>query len=121
MHVYQFGCKADEISVEMDDCFDHVIGSASEVERLWSIKRYILTTTRSTLAPIRFEALLFLHANRIIWDERTVQKALLAVRDYSKLEQLEKKLKEAADHEALMTADHEVLDVDEQVTLDCED
>ena len=39
----------------------------------------------------------------------------------SKLEQLEKKLKEAADHEALMTADHEVLDVDEQVTLDCED
>jgi hypothetical protein len=64
--------KADEISVEFDDCFDHVIGSAAEVEQLWLIARYILITTCSTLAPILFEALLFLHANRTLWDERTV-------------------------------------------------
>ena len=30
--------KADEICVKMDHCFDHVIGSAAEVERLWSIQ-----------------------------------------------------------------------------------
>ncbi len=113
--------KADEIRVDMDDCFDHVIGSAAEVERLWSIARYILTTTCSTLAPILLETLLFLCANRILWDKRIVQKALLAVRDNSKLEQLEKKLKEAADHKALMAADHDALDADEHVTLDCED
>ena len=69
---------------------------------------------------ILFEALLFMHANRILWDERTVQKAFLAVRDNSKQEQLEKKLKEAADHDALMTADHEALEEDEHETLDSE-
>ncbi len=98
-----------------------MIGSAAEVGRLWSIASYTLTTACSTLAPILFEALLFLLASRINWDKRTVQKALLPVRDISKLEQLEKKLKEAADHEALMTADHEALDADEHATLDCED
>ncbi len=59
--------KADEISVEFDDCFDHVIRTAAEVERLLSIARYILATTLSTLAPIRFEALLFLRANSTLW------------------------------------------------------
>jgi hypothetical protein len=42
--------KADEISEDnssnSDDCFDHVIGSAAVVERLWLVARYILTTTR---------------------------------------------------------------------------
>ena len=81
----------------------------------------VYSTTCSTLTPILLETLLFLRANRILWDKRIVQKALLAVRDNSKLEQLEKKLKEAADHKALMAADHDALDADEHVTLDCED
>ncbi len=29
-----------------NSCFDHVIGSAAEVERLWSIARYVLTANR---------------------------------------------------------------------------
>ena len=37
--------KSDDISQGYDECMDHVIGSAAEVERLWSIARYILTTT----------------------------------------------------------------------------
>jgi hypothetical protein len=94
--------NSDEMSVEVDDCFDHVIGSAAEVERLWSIARYLLTTLRSQLSPILFEALLFLRLNRTLWNERTVQMAHLAVREQSKNERLEKKLKEAADHEALV-------------------
>jgi hypothetical protein len=113
--------KADEIRVELDDCVDHVIGSAAEVEWLWSIVRYILTATCSTLAPMLFEALLFLRANRTLWDEKTVQKALLEVRDKSNQERLEKKMKEAAGHEALTTADYEVLDMDEHEALDSED
>ena len=90
--------KSGEISEvsNNDDCFDHVIGSAAEVERLWSIERYILTTTRSTLEPILFEALLFLRANGTLWNIRTVQKALLAVRDDLKSDRLKKKLAEVA-------------------------
>ena len=60
------------------------------------IARYILTTTRSTLEPILFEALLFLRANGTLWDIRTVQKALLAVRDDLKSDRLKKKLAEVA-------------------------
>ena len=67
--------KADEISEEYyinsDDCFDYVIGSAAVVERLWSVARYILTTNRSSLSPVLFEALLFLRSNRTLWDVRT--------------------------------------------------
>ena len=45
---------------------------------LWLIARYILTTTYSTLTPIPFESLLFLCTNHTLWDERTVQKAIIA-------------------------------------------
>ena len=99
--------NSDEMSVEVDDCFDHIIGSAAEVERLWSIARYLLTTLRSQLSPILFEALLFLRLNRTLWNERTVQMACLAVREQSKNDRLEKKLKEAADHEALVGGNEE--------------
>jgi hypothetical protein len=40
-----------------------------------------LTTNRLSLSPVLFEALLFLRSNRTLWDVRTVQRALLAVRE----------------------------------------
>jgi hypothetical protein len=93
--------KADEISEEYnsnsDDCFDHVIGSAAVVERLWSVARYILTTNRSSLSPVMFEAVLFLRSNRTLWDVRTVQRALLAVREDQKSDRLKKKLAKVAE------------------------
>jgi hypothetical protein len=93
--------KADEISEEYysnsNDCFDHVIGSAAVVERLWSVARYTLTTNHLSLSPVLFEALLFLHSNRTLWDVRTVQRALLAVRDDQKSDRLKKKLTEVAE------------------------
>ena len=55
-----------------------------------------MTTTRSTLSPIIFEALLFLRANGTLWDVRTVQRALLAVRDYLRSDRLKSKLAEVA-------------------------
>ena len=64
--------KADQMNNACDNddnCFDHIIGSAAEVERLWSIARYILTTSRTKMAPIVFEAILFLRMNRALWDE----------------------------------------------------
>jgi hypothetical protein len=87
--------KADEINNACnndDNSFDHVIGSAAEVERLWSVARYILITSRTKMAPIVFEAILFLRVNCALWDERTVMEALLAVRADQKDERLNKKL-----------------------------
>ena len=43
--------KADEIDDgcnNNDNCFDHLIGSAAEVGHLWSIARYILTTSHTS-------------------------------------------------------------------------
>ncbi len=37
----------DGLNVNDDTFLDHVIGSAAEVERLWLMARYTLTTTRS--------------------------------------------------------------------------
>ncbi len=68
--------KADEmddgLNANDDTCLDHVIGSAAEVEHLWSMARYTLTTNRSIMSPIVFEAISFLHMNHVLWDERTV-------------------------------------------------
>ena len=86
-----------------------MFGSAAEVERLWSEARYIMTTTRSKMAPIFFEAISFLRYNRYLWDEKTVQEAYLAVKDDQKMERLETKLQELNVQEE----QHEDDDVDE--------
>ena len=100
-----------EISaVGNDDCFEHVIGSASKAERLWSIARYVLTTTRTRLEPIIFEAMLFLHANCVLWDERTVQAAIHAAQKVDKEERLAKKLKEVEEHAEYQVEDEAGVD-----------
>jgi hypothetical protein len=76
-----------------DNCLDHVIGSVAEVERLWSEARYIMTTSRSRMAPI-FWAILLPHYNCYLWDEKTVQEALVAVKDDQKMDRLEKNMQE---------------------------
>ena len=92
--------KADDndgLNTNDDSCLDHVIGSAAEVERLWSMARYTLTTTRSIMSPIVFEAILFLRMNRVLWDERTVMYASAEVRADQKDELLQMKLDLAKD------------------------
>jgi hypothetical protein len=92
--------KADDndgLNTNDDSCLDHVIGSAAEVERLWSMARYTLTTTRSIMSPIVFEAILFLRMNRVLWDERTVMYASAEVRADQKDERLQMKLDLAKD------------------------
>ena len=54
---------------------DYICGSAAEVERLWSLCKYILTNTRSRLTPNLFEVLVFLKVNHDYWDARDVQVA----------------------------------------------
>ena len=54
---------------------DYICGSAAEVERLWSLCKYILTNTRSRMTPNLFEALFFLKVNHDYWDASSVQLA----------------------------------------------
>jgi len=76
---------------------DCVVGSAAEVERLWSMANCILTNQRKSLAPVMLEALLFLKHNREHWDEGLVMEAHRAARASLKNDRLEKLLSEAGD------------------------
>jgi hypothetical protein len=66
----------------------------------WARSRITMTswrTNHSVLSPVLFEALLFLRSNRTLWDVRTVQRALLAIREDQKSDRLKKKLAEVAE------------------------
>ena len=52
---------------------DYICGSVAEVERLWSLCKYILLNTRSRITPHLFEALVFLKVNYDYWDAASVQ------------------------------------------------
>ena len=60
---------------------DFICGSAAEVERLWSIAKYILTDNRSRMTPAMFESLLFLKTNEEYWDMSMVMEAYTRVRN----------------------------------------
>ena len=53
-----------------------------------------MTSSRSRMAPIFFEAILFLRYNRYLWDEKTVQEAWLTVKGDQKMDRFEKKMQE---------------------------
>lgn len=60
---------------------DFICGSAAEVERLWSIAKYILTDNRSRMTPAMFESLLFLKTNVEYWDVPMVMEVYIRVRN----------------------------------------
>ena len=55
---------------------DFILGSAAEVERVWSRAELILTKKRFRLAPIVLEAVMFLKLNYKHWDKNTVALAM---------------------------------------------
>ncbi len=46
---------------------DFNLGSAAELERLWSVAKKILKDNRKSMTPLLFEALLFLKVNNSYW------------------------------------------------------
>lgn len=52
-----------------------VFGSLAEVERLWSIAKYILSDHRQLMTPQIFEALIFLKCNARFWDDALISQA----------------------------------------------
>ena len=59
---------------------DFICGSAAEIDRLWSIAKYILTDTRSRLTSVMFETILFLKTNEEYWDMAMVMEAYTMVK-----------------------------------------
>ena len=59
---------------------DFILASTAEVERLWSLAKYIWTDTRKHMMPIVFESLLFLKVNRRFWDQDLVSRAIALAR-----------------------------------------
>ena len=52
-----------------------ILGSASEVERVWSSAGHIMTKDCSSMSPIVFEAIMYLKYNRRLWDLSDVVEA----------------------------------------------
>jgi hypothetical protein len=63
-------------------------GSSAEVERLWSVAKYILTDHRKRLTPQLFEALLFLKQNKDFWGLTEVVEAIRMERSVGRAEVL---------------------------------
>ena len=60
---------------------DFILGSAAEVERLWSIATNVLTDERKKTTPLMLEALLFLRVNEPLWDVNMVKQAIHMARN----------------------------------------
>ena len=70
---------------------DYIGGSATEVDRLWSEAKFVLTAHRAKMSPIDFEDLMFLKFNQQYWDIFTVQREYSTVIQESQAERLGKK------------------------------
>ena len=57
------------------------LGSAAEVERMFSIGGNILSNGRRAMTPQVFEALVFLKLNARLWDEQLLSKAIVCSRN----------------------------------------
>ena len=55
---------------------DFILGSAAEVERLWSMSSYILLNHRLSMPPVMFEALTYLKVNKELWNKTDVIEAM---------------------------------------------
>ena len=55
-----------------------VLGSAAEVERVWSMAGHVLTEHRSSLSPYVFELIMYLKYNSRLWGLKDVVNANVA-------------------------------------------
>jgi hypothetical protein len=81
--------EAEEQLGEYFDC-SFILGSAAEVERVWSTADQILKPARFSTSPYLLEAILFLKYNSKYWDTRTVVKAIQLLQEKNSTERYEK-------------------------------
>ena len=78
-----------------------ILASAAEVERIWSMAKYILVQQRKGMSPKLFECLIFLKYNRQFWNKRKVAEAYRKAKD-KKSSDRAKKLAEEVEEERKM-------------------
>ena len=71
---------------------DFILGSAAEIERVWSTAELILRKARFRMTPILFEALIYLKYNSRYWNKHLVKQAIKEVKTESSMERMEKEL-----------------------------
>jgi hypothetical protein len=83
-----------EAEEELGDYFDRrlILGSAAEVERVWSMADKILQPARFSTSPILLEIILFLKFKNEYWDKRTVAKAISLVQEEDSNERYDKEI-----------------------------
>ena len=75
-----------------------ILGSCAEVERLWSLAKFVLTDERSRMTPQLFEAILFLKVNKDWWGQFEVIEAMRMARAAQRETRLQKRIDEDANH-----------------------
>ena len=58
-------------------CMNHIHPTTNKVERLFSRAKLVLTDMRKRMTPRHVELLLFLRMNRSLWNEVTVEQAMI--------------------------------------------
>ena len=69
-----FKCRNKNKSHDYGNC-NFILGSATVVERLWSIADRIIDGNQARTSPSLMEAMLFLRENRKFWDIDVIQEA----------------------------------------------
>ena len=59
---------------------DFILGSAAEIERVWSLAELVLRKARCKMSPLLMEAMLMLKYNKSFWNKSTVALALREVK-----------------------------------------
>lgn len=83
--------RADEQYGDYRNC-DFILGSAAEIERVWSAAEKILTSDRFRTHPILLETILFLRFNKKYWNKHTVMQAIKLVKEDDSNERYEKEV-----------------------------
>jgi hypothetical protein len=69
-----------------------ILGSAAEVERVWSMADKILQLARFSTSPYLLEVIFFLKFNNKYWDKRTVAKAISLAQEEDSNERCDKEI-----------------------------
>jgi hypothetical protein len=71
---------------------DFILGSAAEIERVWSSAEKILTPARFSIHPIQLEAILFLKYNKKYWNKSTIVQAIKLLKEEDSNERYKKEM-----------------------------
>lgn len=88
-HVGNFGSvqerstlKRRRLSGSSGSCItcDFILGSVTDVERLWSLTNLVLSKGRSSLSSLTLESVALLNINQVYWNDQMVKADMIRVK-----------------------------------------